>query len=405
MLTSHEEFKNTPGVKINYSKEKFAGCTTIHPHTLLKESELVRHEIKLSEWKGLPVFFPQESGDIPFDIFSAVFYLVSRYEEYLPFQADKHDRFEAGQSLAVKGNFLRIPIVDLWCVEFARQLGIHETCKKIRPDNYKFCLTIDVDHAWVFKNRGVLFLAGSLAKPLILLKIKNLLYRLRIYMNRIPDPGNTYEYLFRIQNRLKEKIRFFILCSTKKKYDNNISLRNREFRNLITELNKTGIIGLHPSFGSDKSFGKLKKEYKKLEAILQQKVHLSRQHFLKLSFPDTYRNLIELGITEDHTMGYASGTGFRAGIARPFFFYDLFEEKQTSLRIVPFQVMDRTLLSYLNFTPEMAIHEFDHYSEIIKKVGGQFVSLWHNTSLSETEEWKGWKKVFEHMIKTNKMND
>ena len=121
--------------------------------------------------------------------------------------------------------------------------------------------------------------------------------------------------------------------------------------------------------------------------------------------PDTYQNLLNLGIGEDHTMGYSSQTGFRAGIARPFYFYDLVREKPTLLRIVPFQVMDRTLLTYLKLTPDEACKEFEYYTITIKSVGGQFVSLWHNTSLSNYEEWSGWKKVFEYMINLNAADD
>ena len=48
----------------------------------------------ISQWKGLPVFFQTTSdSDIPFDVFAASFFLVSRYEEYLEFQPDAHGRF------------------------------------------------------------------------------------------------------------------------------------------------------------------------------------------------------------------------------------------------------------------------------------------------------------------------
>ncbi|MBA7546413.1 hypothetical protein ES705_38803 [subsurface metagenome] len=104
-------------------------------------------------------------------------------------------------------------------------------------------------------------------------------------------------------------------------------------------------------------------------------------------------------------MGYSTHTGFRAGIARPFYFYDLYEEKQTSLRVVPFHIMDRTLLSYLNYSTEQAIKEFEYYSKSIKNIGGLFVSLWHNTSVNDFEEWQGWQKVFKRMIEINSYND
>ena len=97
-------------------------------------------------------------------------------------------------------------------------------------------------------------------------------------------------------------------------------------------------------------------------------------------------------------MGYSNSTGFRAGISRPFFFYDLSIEKPTDLRIIPFQVMDRTMHSYMKLKPDEARREIEYYFETIANVGGYFVTLWHNTSLSNEGEWKGWKEVFEKMI-------
>ena len=73
------------------------------------------------------------------------------------------------------------------------------------------------------------------------------------------------------------------------------------------------------------------------------RVTKSRQHFLAFELPTTYLKLIQSGILEDYSMGYASHLGFRAGICSPFRFYNLLEEKETDLVVYPFQVMDVTL--------------------------------------------------------------
>ncbi|MBA7580002.1 hypothetical protein ES708_21888 [subsurface metagenome] len=234
---------------------------------------------------------------------------------------------------------------------------------------------------------------------------KRLTFRFQVYTNRNPDPGDSYSYLNTIQKQLKEKIRYFVLCRRRDKFDKNVSIRNKSFQKLIKDIDKKNTVGIHPSFTSNQSFDILCKEYRQLEKTLDHKIEISRQHYLKLSLPDTYRNLLRLGIKEDYSMGYSTHTGFRAGIARPFYFYDLYEEKQTSLRVVPFHIMDRTLLSYLNYSTEQAIKEFEYYSKSIKNIGGLFVSLWHNTSLNDFEEWQGWQKVFKRMIEINSYND
>ena len=76
------------------------------PDTLLFEKESAR-EITVNEWKGFLCFFRHTSdSDLPFDIFAASFFLVSRYEEYLEYQPDEYGRYQASSSLAFKNGFL-----------------------------------------------------------------------------------------------------------------------------------------------------------------------------------------------------------------------------------------------------------------------------------------------------------
>jgi hypothetical protein len=110
--------------------------------------------------------------------------------------------------------------------------------------------------------------------------------------------------------------------------------------------------------------------------------------------------MLGAGIAEEYSMGYPDEPGFRAGIARPFYFYDVSEDKQTGLKVVPFQVMDGTLYKYKNLDPEASKELILKLITETRKVGGLFVSIWHNTSLLDCKEWQGWREVFEYMIKT-----
>ena len=158
-------------------------------------------------------------------------------------------------------------------------------------------------------------------------------------------------------------------------------------------------VGIHPSYNTIEHPELLKKEIRNLRAVLNKDVTCSRQHFLRIVLPSTYRNLIEHDITDDYSMGYAALPGFRAGICTPFNFYDLDLEIETKLRIHPFAVMDGTLNDYLGLTPADAIDQIKSLIREVKKVDGTFISLWHNESLSDQKRWKGWKRVYEQLIK------
>ena len=72
----------------------------------------------MSVFEDVPIFFiSNNNSDLPFDPFAASFYLISRYEEYLPCVKDQHDRYPATNSLAYQEGFLQQPVVDKWVIK------------------------------------------------------------------------------------------------------------------------------------------------------------------------------------------------------------------------------------------------------------------------------------------------
>ena len=97
-------------------------------------------------------------------------------------------------------------------------------------------------------------------------------------------------------------------------------------------------------------------------------------------------------------MGYSDEPGFRAGISRPYYFFDILKDQQTELRIFPFQIMDETIFGKKKMDCEAARQLILHMIDSVKKVGGTFISIWHNTSLLEDEEGRVGRELFEFML-------
>ena len=95
-------FENYQGVKIYYatsrkSEEEFF----VKSAPLLLENFIEKKDISVSEKHGTKILFPnQASCDMGFDVFSAIFYMISRYEEYLPFIPGECVRFKAEDCFA-----------------------------------------------------------------------------------------------------------------------------------------------------------------------------------------------------------------------------------------------------------------------------------------------------------------
>jgi hypothetical protein len=118
-----DAFKNFTGVKINYSDTKITAAEFyIKNHTLLFDHGIQNQTIDCFIFENNKAFFKTENSDLHFDIFAASFYLLSRYEEYLPHKKDMYGRYAHENSLAYQEGFLHLPLVNIWVKAFAEKL-------------------------------------------------------------------------------------------------------------------------------------------------------------------------------------------------------------------------------------------------------------------------------------------
>jgi len=384
---------------INYSNDNITGALKISPDKLLFETGLSTREINVSEWKGLPVFFHTNSdSDLPFDIFAASFYLVTRYEEYLEHQPDDHGRFQASSSLAFKKGFLQIPVIDYWTREMSKIFLKKFQDLVFKRNEYKALLTIDTDQPFAYLGKSIFRTLGGLIKD-IKASGGGASERYKTVAKGEKDPYEVFDYITENIEKYRSDARFFFPVADYSKYDKNPSWKNGDYRKLILNLSGKYSYGLHPSYNAAANSLMLKEESLRLNEILVNGVVSSRYHYIRLFTPESYHRLIEAGITEDYSMGYPDEPGFRAGIARPYFFYDVTADKQTNLKVFPFQIMDSTLYQYKKLDSAAAAELILKLICETKKAGGMFVSIWHNTSLLDNKEWLDWRKVFESMLK------
>lgn len=400
LTTDKDKFLQHKGPRISYTTERFDDGILICPSGLLFEDKIEQQKLNVTEWEGMKIFY-QTSGtaDLPFDIFSASFYMVSRYKEYLPCRKDKFKRFEATESLAYEGRFLEEPVINQWSLKLKDILQKKYPDFKFPVQKFQFISTIDVDNAYAFKHKGLLRTTGASLRSLLHGDINDFIVRILTLTGNMEDPYDTYDDIRLLEKKYGFTSLFFFLVGDYNRYDTNISLRKMPFRNLISIIASDHKVGIHPSTASNKNIAILQKEINRLMKVLRNPVTMSRQHFLMLEMPATYQRLIEAGILEDYSMGYASHTGFRAGICTPFRFYHLTEEKETDFVIHPFQVMDVTLQQYLKLNPDEAFEKIKILMDKVKKVKGTFIALWHNESLSDKGVWKGWRNVFEETVR------
>ena len=401
---SKSGYIESPLAKFNYSSIRLSDKEVfMPPQGLLSDNGISpTHPNLFTSPMDSPI-----SNTFPHDLLSCIFYLVTRYEEYHddPKHFDEHGRFIAHFSVAHREGFLDRPIVNLWIELIKDELSLLFPYLIFKKHAYAYLPTYDIDMAWRYKHKGLIRLMGGLARDIAQGKFDEVIHRVKTLQDKACDPDDTFDYIFSLTKRFNlNPIYFWLLSDYKKPFDINTHFETPALRTLIQTISKTNKVGIHPGYASNTNDEALKQEVQRLADILSVgttpfRVTASRQHFLKLKFPQTYRRLLTLGIKEDYTMGYADAIGFRAGIASPFYWYDLEREETTDLMVHPFQVMDVTLLRYLHFSPNEAINKTKQIIQWVKMTGGEFCTLWHNTSLCETNEWHGWRKVYEEIIR------
>lgn len=400
VTTDKNEFITNDQPKINYSEEEFSEEEFfIHQTPLLFEKGIKEIRIDCFELNYTKVFF-QTNGDFPFDIFAASFYLISRYEEYLPHEKDEYGRYAYTNSLAWKENFLQIPIINVWLQEFKKSLQKKFPPLTFNHKSFRFIPTYDIDIAYSYLYKGWKRNLGGLLKSITNGEFSTAKERIAVLRRKKIDPFDAYEWLDSLHLYCRVKpYYFFLVAQEQKEYDKNISPGEMAMQELIQYHASGNFIGIHPSWQSGDNKNLLKEEIEWLEYIAEKKVVHSRQHYIRFTLPETYRQLLSAGIQKDFSMGYGSINGFRASVASSFFWYDLQKEEQTVLQIFPFCFMDANSFYEQKLTVQQAMEELLHYYRLIKKLNGLMITIWHNTFLGTDKQFAGWKEVYEVFLK------
>ncbi len=401
--TKIEEFIAHDGPKFSYTKQPLGSELFVKCNNLLFNQGIDYLEVNMVTWEDVPCFFQTNfSAEMSCDIFAASFYLISRYEEYLPHVKDQFERFPASESLAFQHKFLDRPMIDIWAYKFRDILTGHfqSFARELKSDKRKFnyISTIDIDNAYQFKHKGFTRSVGGILKDIIHFDVSNIWMRFLVIFGIRRDPFDMYKKLLFMKKKYGIKTIFFFLLGEYSTFDKNISPGNTNYKLLIKNIADYAEVGIHPSYFSMKNELKIKKEKEILEGIVNFPIRRSRQHYLRIELPETYQNLVDLEIYEEYSMGYASHFGFRASTCTPFYFYDLDFEIQTPLKVFPFAAMDATLNDYLNFTPKRAFNTIIKLAKEVKQVDGTLITIFHNESLSGSGRWRGWGKIYESLL-------
>jgi len=397
--TKIEEFIAYNGGKFSYTPQALGDEFHIQSHPLLYQQGIKSNEIKVGKWHDVPIFFEVPDSDIPFDLFAASFYLLSRYEEYLPAQMDEHGRYDYKNSLLTQQKVLMQPLVEIWTDKLKLTLQHRFESLEFPERKFYFEPLINVSMARLYKHKALWrYFFGSI-NDFFHFRFRSFILRNQVYLSGKKDPYDTFDELLRLKKKYKHPLTFFHLLSSYSLFDHNISKNKSVYKNQIKYLADYADTGLLASYYALDDEDVIEKEVKFLENTIHKPVQKIRAHFNRIRIPSTYQIYNDLELKKDFSMGYNHKIGFRAGTSVPFPFYDIENETETPLILHPVVISDIMLKHQYKFSYKKAMKTMIEQGELIQKYGGHFYPVFYNSILSDTKEWRKWNDLYINTIK------
>ncbi len=340
-----------------------------------------------------------EKISLGLDIFGSAFFMLTRYEELVKQERDIHNRFPAKASLAFEEGFLDRPIINeyleifWWCLKYLWP-SLERKSRK-----FQVYLSHDVDQPYKYAFKSPLSLIRGLGGDLIKRKkpemaIENLTRSISVKSGNIQsDPFNTFDKIMDFSERRGLISAFYFIPDNHLKINGGYQLEHPYIRSLLKSICDRGHeIGYHGSYISYNNFIQHQAEFKRLKNLcdelgIYQDIWGGRQHYLRWDPGQTWRDLEQIGLNYDTTLGFADYIGFRCGICYEFSTFDILSKQKLKIKERPLIIMDGTFdEGYMGLSYQAALNEISKLRERCKMFDGQFSMLWHNHVFAEEEK-------------------
>ncbi len=391
-----EEFIAHVGPKMSYGKKPLGNELFFQSYGLLEQQGFEAIEISVKKWESTYGFFSvSNSSSLPFDIFSSSFYMISRYEEYLPHVKDEMGRFMASESLAFKEGFLHQPIVDIWAYILKDKLL--EAFPEMSFPSKKLTVhpVIEAAQPYAYEQKGIFRTVVGYVNGFFQGKFRNMIARTQVVLGIKRDPLDTFKWIVNKGTRSDFNLTVFFLLGNALSFNESMNTHRQKFKMLIKYVSDYKEVGLIFSFNSLSDYEMLKSEKRRMEEITNRSLASSMNSEFLVNLPDIYRHLVELEVKRDFTMVFRDNVGFRAGTCTPFLFYDLDYEIKTPLVVHPAAM---TTFAFQKKYASDIEKTVNNTIKAVEEVNGTFTMIFSNKDFSSTENNKVWRSIFSEKL-------
>lgn len=417
-LKNFQLFYNTEGTTISYGDNEGTNVSIVQNVGNLfwaEKKDVNFDNIVWKEWKGVKIPFLFDKNDVKeiicykegkaiinYDIVASSFYFLSGWNEYVGSEKDKLGRTIYETSIINQLNISEIPVVNYYFDILKDVISEYNgSAQKNIWEKYDFGITLthDIDTCRSAWKEG----AFSELKKKRFLSIPKLI--LKRFFGK--DDWFNFSEILRIEKQFNATSSFYFLpqkgkVNHGKNADYNI--KSKSIQKIISLLKNEGNeIGVHGSFGTHIDSKKFSAD---IERVNSTPIVGNRFHFLMFDPTITVSILEECGIKYDTSLSYAEKIGFSRSICFPFYLYNFEKNEISAVVEITLMVMDTTLQNkkYMGLSPDESCQKIFDLIDEVKKFGGVFTILWHNTFFSDYK-YTGWKEVYIKILEFSRENN
>lgn len=392
-----ETFIAHNGPKFSYTNQTLGNEFFVESHSLLFDQGLKDYDLEIQNWAGISAFFPcSDQSATPFDVFAATFYMLSRYEEYMPHLKDSMGRFSTQNAILFHEKALDKPVVDIWAKKFLSKFS--HFFPEVEPKQHKPKLQtiMEVPECFAYKSKSLLRTLVESFLDAFRFQLGSLADRFRVRFGLRKDPLDIYHDWIGLHKKLGLSTKVLFLFSRPGTHDRNVSIFKKRFQSKIKQVSDYVPVSLLASYQSVETPGLLEEERKRLGQLIHRPLRNVRQHQMRLRFPDTYKDFASCGFQKDYSLQFTDRVGYRAGTGFPFYFYDLSSEQRTSLQLHPVAVSEAILRQ--EGTPRRARRLLEGLRQNTVLFGTPLTVVTYPTMIDNRKKNKSWQRMFKRFL-------
>lgn len=337
--------------------------------------------------------------NLGFDLFGAIFFFLSSYEECLIEDRDIHGRFLASHSISRSIDQIGLPLVNHY-VEILRVMLSSLDRSLIDPPKRQFSLKVscDVDYPIELARQSLLITLYHVVRQIRQRDVKTAwrycLNYIQHFTSNVSNDLNSSSIFFICKELEKRALRglFYFIPEKTSSMDLSFDRKHSYFLHQAQLVfNRGHEIGVHPGYNTSKSqkdFSSTIGTFFENFPINLDEPHRVQNRFHYLRFDPT----IDLSVLQaqthiefvDSSMCYPDAIGFRNGICWSFDMYDLHNREPAGIIQRPLLAMDVSMFApnYMDLAEDEALKSLKKLSSHIQQFQGEFMILFHNNQLN-----------------------